>query len=373
MIKRFLIGLAGFALIVAILAVVKASQFKEMAGMNHAQPITAVTTAEAVAETWHPVISAIGTLAPVQGVTLSAELEGTVVRIAAENGAWVTEGDLVIELDTTIEQAQIAAAEARAELARLQRERAEELRDKATISQAEYDSALAQFAQARAEVATIQASIDKKSIRAPFSGRVGIRQVNLGQFVTRGTPLVPLQKLDPVFVNFSVPQRQLPRLAIGQPVNVGVDAFAGRAFVAEISAINPVVDASTRNVDVQATLPNPEETLRAGMFARVEVVLPEDEPVVVVPATAISYASYGNTVYVVETLKGADGAEYLGVRQQPVRLGRGRGDQIAIVEGLTGGEQVVTSGVFKLRNNLPVRINNEVRPANSATPTPANT
>jgi membrane fusion protein, multidrug efflux system len=373
MFKKFLIAIGCFILVVLSLGAVKVAQIKEMSSANHAPPAPAVTSAAANAEKWNHQLQAIGTLAPVQGVMLSAELDGTVVKITAENGTAVKAGDLLLELDTTIETAQLAAAQARAVLAKLERERSTELRQKNTISQAELDAAQAQFDQAQADVAAIQATIDKKKIRAPFEGRVGIRQVNLGQFVSRGTPLLPLQRLNPVFVNFYLPQRYLPTVAIGQPVNVMIDAFPDTSFTATITAINPEVDPMTRNFAVQGTLPNPQEQLRAGMFARVEVVLPEVDEVVVVPTTAVAYASYGNSVYVIEKMKGPDGAEYLGVRQQPVKLGRGRGDQIAVLEGLKPGEQVVTSGVFKLRNAMPVQVNNTVQPSNSPTPKPANT
>ena len=373
MIKKFFIALLGFGAVVALLVVVKGAQLQEMMAANHTPPMTTVASAQAERQNWYPVINAIGSIAPVEGVTLSSELEGAIVSILAANGSSVKKGDLLIELDTSVERAQLAASEARSELARLQVNRARSLRENDTISQSDLDTAVAQYAQTRADLAALQANIDKKSIRAPFDGRVGIRMVNLGQFVSRGTPLIPLQKLDSVFVDFFVPQRQLPQLDQGLEVKVTVDAFPGQVFAGEVSAINPEVDAMTRNVAVQATMPNPGEVLRSGMFSKVEVVLPTADSVVVVPATAISYASYGNSVFVVENMKGADGSEFLGVRQQPVKLGRTRGDQISVVEGLQGDEEVVSAGVFKLRNGMPVRINNAVTPSNAEDPSPANT
>jgi membrane fusion protein, multidrug efflux system len=373
MIKRFIIAFAGFVTVVALLGVVKASQIQEMATMDRSTPLTAVTTTIAESAEWHPTIRAIGSLAPVQGVTISAELEGAVTAIAVENGAAVQTGDLLIKLDTMVEEAQLDAAKARAALAKLQADRALKLSEQQTISQAENDSAVAQYAQARADVAAIEASIAKKTIRAPFDGRVGIRAVNLGQFVSRGTPLIPLQKLDPVFVNFYIPQRSLPRLAIGQSVKVSIDAFPDSDFEAKISAINPEVDSATRNVWVQATLPNPGERLRAGMFAKIEVSLPEVNQVVVVPGTAIAYASYGNSIYVIEESEGPDGQTNLVSRQQPVVIGAKRGDLVSIVSGLSGGETVATSGVFKLRDGLPVQINNAVMPSQQEMPQPPNT
>ena len=373
MIKRFIIAFAGFITVVAFLGVVKASQIQEMMGMSQEMPLTAVTTTTAENAQWHPTIKAIGSLAPVQGVTISAELEGTITEIAVGNGAAVSKGDLLIKLDTTVELAQLAAARARSDLAKLQADRSRKLSEQNTISKSEYDAAAAQYTQTLADVAALEANIAKKNILAPFDGRVGIRQINLGQYVSRGTPLIPLQKLDPVFVNFYVPQRNLPLLAVEQTVHVTVDAFPSHVFDARVGAIKPEVDRATRNVWVQAIIPNPGEKLRAGMFARVEVTLPEVKDVVVVPATAVSYASYGNSIYVIEETAGPDGSTSLAAAQRPVVLGAKRGDLVSVVEGLNGGEQVVTSGVFKLRNGLPVQVNNEVTPSQDEVATPPNT
>ncbi len=372
MLKKFIIALAGFAVVVFALGAVKVAQIKELSSMPHVMPAMAVTSTEAKAVTWDRVISAIGTLAPVEGVTVAADADGTIVKIAADSGALVKAGDLLIGLDTTVEMAQLAAAEASAALAKLQFDRASELVAKQTISKSEFDVATAQLNQAGANVAALKATIEKKHVRAPFDGRVGIRFVNLGQFVARGRALVPLQKLDPIYVNFSIPQQQLGALSIGQKISVTADA-SGRPYEGKISAINSEVDASTRNISVQAVLANPEEKLRSGMFVQVEVALPAGAPQIALPATAIAYAPYGNSVYVIEKMKGKDGKEYLGVRQQIVRLGVARGDLVAIEEGLKPGEQVVTAGVFKLRNGAPVQVNNAVQPTSSATPKPANT
>ncbi len=372
MLKKFLIAIAGFVVVVIILVAVKASQIKQLSSMSHVPPPTAVTTYVAKSVAWQPMINAIGSLAPVEGVTLAPDADGTIVKIAADSGAAVKAGDLIVELDTTVEQAQLAAAQARLELAKLQRARAAELAAKNTISASEQDTAIAELNQATADVAAIQATIDKKHVRAPFDGRVGIRLVNLGQFVARGRALVPLQKLDPVYVNFTVPQRQLGSLVLGQPVIVHTDSVPV-PYRGTITAINSEVDAETRNVSVQALLANPEEHLRAGMFVQVEVELPQGPPLVVVPATAISYAPYGNSVFIVENLKGPDGVEYLGVRQQIVRVGTARGDLVAIELGVQPGEQVVTGGVFKLRNGAHVEVNNTVQPTANPTPKPANT
>jgi membrane fusion protein, multidrug efflux system len=368
--QKFFLTLGGFLLVVFVLGAVKLSQVKEALAVSHEIPPSAVTTVEAKTMIWKPVINAIGTLAPVEGVTVAADADGTVVKIAAENGALVKAGDLIISLDTSVEVAQLSATTAQAELAKLQYDRAAGLVTKQTISQAELDVAKAQLNQAIANVTALTATIERKNVRAPFDGRVGIRLVNLGQFVARGAPLVPLQKLDPIFVNFTIPQRQLAALSIGQKISVNVDAFPA-PFSGTIAAINSEIDSATRSVAVQAKLPNPQEQLRAGMFVQVEVELPSGDPRVVLPATAISYASYGNSVFVVEKMKNKEGKEYLGVRQQPVKLGATRGD-LVVVEGVKPGEQVASSGVFKLRNLAPVQVNNAVLPTANPNAKPTN-
>jgi membrane fusion protein, multidrug efflux system len=373
MIKKFILTLGAFAVVVLTLGAVKTAQIKKMMSAPHTVPPASVSTAEAKAVDWFTSIKSIGTLAPVEGVTLSADADGVIVKIAADNGAAVKAGDLLIEFDTTTERPQLAAAEARAELSRVNLDRTKDLWDQKAISKSEFDAASATFKQSGAEVDAIKALIAKKQVRAPFSGRVGIRHVNLGQFVARGAPLLPLQKLDPIFANFSIPQRQLPLISLGNKVSIMVDAFESTPFEATISAINSEVDPATRNISVQAIIANPKEQLRTGMFARIEVQMPKAEALVVVPATAISYASYGNSVFIVEKVKDKDGNEFLGVRQQFVKLGSTRGDLVAITEGVKAGETVVSIGVFKLRNGMPVQVNNTVQPQATATPKPANT
>ena len=373
MFKKFFLTLGGFLLVALVLGATKAAQVKQMMSTPQVQPLASVSTVEASTVDWHASIHSVGTLAPFEGVTISADADGVIVKLGAESGAKVKAGDLLVELDTTVEVAQLQAAEAAAGLARVNIERNEELFKGEAISKSEFDVATATFKQAEAQVAALKAQIAKKQVRAPFDGRVGIRLVNLGQFVARGAPLMPLQKADPIYINFNVPQRQLPALKFGQKISIKVDAYENRAFEATITAINSEVDPDTRNVSVQGTVANPNEELRVGMFAKVEVEMQQAESQVVVPATAISYASYGNSVFIVENIKGPDGKEFLGVRQQFVKLGATRGDLVAISEGLKAGEQVVTSGVFKLRNQLPVQINNTGQPVASATPTPSNT
>ena len=373
MLKKFLFTLGGFVAVFLALGGVKAAQIKKASSTPHTLPPIGVATVETRAETWRPTLNAIGTLTPVQGVTISAEIDGTIMRVAAESGAVVKTGDLLVELDTSVERSQLVAAEARSELAKINIDRTRDLFEQKAISRSEFDAATAAYKQAGADVAALRALIAKKQVRAPFDGRVGIRVVNLGQYVGRGAPLMPLQRLDPVYVNFSLPQRHLPALALGQRLGLQVDAYEGRRFEATVTAVNSEVDPVTRNITVQATVPNPREELRVGMFARVEVELPGGDPVVVVPATAIAYASYGNSVFVVEKMKAPGGAEYLGVRQQFVKLGASRGDLVGIVDGLKPGQTVVSTGVFKLRNGAEVQINNSVQPAASPAPRLPNT
>jgi membrane fusion protein (multidrug efflux system) len=373
MLKKFIITLFAFALLAVGLGAVKVAQIKEMSSQPHVNPTASVSTIQARAENWQPVISSIATLAPVQGVTISADADGALVKVLVENGAAVRAGDLLMEIDTSVENAQLRAAEAQLELARLSAKRSTELIGKDTISQSEVDQTTAQLNQAEANVAALKATIGKKTVLAPFDGRIGIRSVNLGQYVSRGQALVPLQNLNSLYANFNIPQRLLPQLSIGQKVGVKVDAFNGTSFEAIITAINSEVDSATRNVSAQATLQNPGEKLRPGMFVQVEVELPAGEPQIVLPATAIAYAPYGNSVFVVEKMKGKDGKEYLGVRQQFVKVGATRGDLVAVDAGVKAGEQVVTSGVFKLRNSMPVQVNNVVQPSSEVAPHPANT
>ena len=372
MIKKYLLALASFIVVVAVLGAVKAAQINEVSSVVRTVPPIAVTSAVAQSVVWKPLQKSIGTLAPIEGVTIAPDADGTVTKIYAESGAAVKEGDLLLELDATVELAQLVAAQAQEKLAELDFKRTTDLVAKSSAPRNQLDLAEAQLAQASATVNQIKAQIDKKRLRAPFSGRVGIRLVNVGQYVSRGRGLLPLQKLEMMYVNFSVPQRQLPSLMVGQPVTVQVDAFPA-GFSGKISAINSEVDAVTRNISVQAIVANPQLQLRAGMFAQVEVELPAGRPQIVLPSTAISYASYGNSVFVISKMKNAAGKEFLGVRQQSVKLGDNRGDLIAIEDGVKAGEEVVTSGVFKLRNGAEVQINNTAMPSAQVAPKPDNT
>jgi membrane fusion protein (multidrug efflux system) len=372
MVKRMLFMLAVMAVFLAALGFIKIRQFQAMAGQFAAMqpPPEAVTTIVAEREVWPSTLTAIGTVVAVQGVTVSADLPGVVGRIAFESGRTVRDGDVLVELDTRQEQAQLAAAEAQLELARLNFERMQGLIGHDAVSRADYDQSAAAQKQAEARVREIRATIERKTIRAPFSGILGIRQVNLGQYLTGGDPVVPLQSLNPIYVTFGVPQDTAGAIRIGRRVRIAAKELTAVEFVGRVSAIDSVVDPSTRNVQVQATLANHGGRLRPGMFVETEVPVGAGQAVVPLPASAINYAPYGDSVFVVADLKDDKGQTYRGVRQQVVKLGQARGDQISVLSGLEAGQEVVTSGVFKLRNGAAVRVNNKVLPANSRAPKP---
>jgi membrane fusion protein (multidrug efflux system) len=341
-------------------------------GAAYQPPPEAVTTIVAKEEQWPSTLSAIGTIAAVRGVTVSADLPGVVSTIGFESGQSIREGDELARLDTRQEHAQLAAAEAQRDLARISFERMQGLLNERVVSQAEFDRAQADQRQADARVGEIRAAIERKTIKAPFSGILGIRKVNLGQYLAGGDALVTLQSLNPIYVNFGVPQQAIAQLRQGRTVRVTVEDLGGLEFSGPITAIDSVVDESTRNVQAQATLANPSGRLRPGMYVQAAVAASAAVPVVSLPASAIQHAPYGDSVFVVGDLKDQKGRTYRGVRQQFVKLGSGRGDQIAVVSGLKAGDEVVTSGVFKLRNGAAVLINNKVRPGNNPSPKPEN-
>jgi membrane fusion protein (multidrug efflux system) len=372
MLKRMTLMLAVLFAIIAVLGFVKFRQVQVAMAQGAAfqPPPEAVTTIVAELQDWPASLSAIGTMAAVQGVTVSADLPGVVDRIAFESGRAVEQGAVLAELDTRQERAQLAAIEAQRELAALNFTRMKGLLNDRVISQAEFDRAMAEQKQTDAQVGEIQATIQRKTIRAPFSGILGIRQVNLGQYLAAGDPLVALQSLHPIYVNFGVPQQDIGRIRVGHQIRIAATDLGGADFSGRVTAIDSIVDPATRNVQVQATLGNPAGKLRPGMFVQAELQVGTQRRVVALPASAISYAPFGDSVFVVSDLKGEDGKSYRGVRQQFVKLGDARGDQIAVVSGVKAGEEIVSSGVFKLRNGAAVQINNKVQPANKRAPSP---
>ena len=371
--RRMLQMLGTFVLVVAILGFVKYRQISAAIAANKsfAPPPEAVTTVVAQQVEWSNTLDAVGSIAPVQGVTLSADLPGVVAKVAFNSGARVAEGQVLVQLDTRQEQAQLASAQAQLDLAKVNLDRAQKLFDQKAIAQSDFDLANAQYKSAEAAVGQAQASIDRKTIRAPFAGVTGIRQVNLGQYVNSGDAIVTLQAMDAVFMNFSVPQQDFRALTLGSPVDATVEGSKDSVFHGKVTAIDPVVNDATRNVSVQATFPNPRGELKPGMYATVRVVVGEGQPIVSLPSSAINYAPYGNSVFILEDMKGPDGKSYRGVRQQFVKLGRAMGDQVAILGGVKAGDEVATSGVFKLRPNAAVKVNNTVMPSDSTAPKPA--
>lgn len=370
--RRMVITLAVLLGVLGAIGAVKFFQIRAAIAQysSFQPPPEAVTTVVASEESWPTTLSAIGTVAAVHGVTVSADLPGIVESIAFDSGRSVHSGDVLVRLDTRQERAQLAAAEAQRDLAQLNLQRSRVLLEKEVVAQAEFDRLSAEAKQAEARVGEIRASIERKKIRAPFSGVLGIRQVNLGQYLDGGAPVVPLQSMDPVYVNFSLPQQDVRALRIGAAVTVGTDSLAGAIAVGHITAINSVVDEATRNVQIQATFRNPYARLRPGMYVEVQTGVGTSAPIIALPTSAISYAPYGNSVYVVSNLRGPNGKVYSGVSQRFVKVGDGRGDQVAVLSGIKPGEVVVTSGVFKLRNGAAVSVNNKVRPGNNPTPNP---
>ena len=372
MAKRMILMLVLMTIFIAGLGFVKVRQFQAMAEQFAAMqpPPEAVTTIVAERQSWPATLDAIGTVSAVQGVTVAADLPGIVERIHFDSGRSVRKGDVLVRLDTQQEQAQLAAAEAQLELARLNHQRMKGLVEQDAVSRAEYDAAAATDKQAEARIREIRATIERKTIRAPFSGMLGIRQVNLGQYLSGGDPVVPLQSLNPIYVNFGVPQQDAAQMRQGREVRITVGDLGGTGFVGRISAVDAVIDETTRNVQVQATLANRGGRLRPGMFVQTQVTLGAPQTVITLPASAISYAPYGDSVFIVSDMKTAQGQTYRGVRQQVVKLGGARGDQVAVLSGIDPGEEVVTSGVFKLRNGVAIQVNNTVQPANSPAPKP---
>jgi membrane fusion protein, multidrug efflux system len=371
MTKRMVLMLVGVAAFVAAIGSIKFQQVQAAIAQasSFQPPPEAVTTVVAQRRDWPASVAAIGTVVAVQGVTVSADLPGIVEKIAIDSGRTVRAGEVLVQLDTRQEQAQLVAAVSQRDLARLNLDRARGLTEEGITSRADYDRASAEHKQAEARVGEIRATIERKHIRAPFSGILGIRQVNLGQYLSAGHPVVPLQALHPIYVNFTLPQQEVGRLRVGGAIEVSAEG-AGAPVQGRITAIDSVVNEATRNVQVQATLPNADGRLRPGMFVETQVAMGASTAVVALPASAIHYAPYGDSVFVVSDIEGPRGESYRGVRQQVVKVGGARGDQVAVVSGIAPGDEVVSSGVFKLRNGAAVKVNNTVQPANDPAPRP---
>ena len=367
------LAIGGLLALVILLVGIKGLQISKMMAAAKAMtpPPQAVSSAEVREENWAPVLSAIGSVSAVQGAIIAAELGGVVSEIKFENGGVAKKGDVIMKLDASQEEALLRSAEAEAELARTDLERAQGLAAQKVVSKAELDAAESKFRRLTAIVDQMRSNIRKKTLVAPFDGHVGIRQVNVGQMINAGQQVVALTSLDPVYVDFALPQQHLAQLSQGLEVRVTTDALPGRVFPGKLTAVNSMVDTVTRNVSVQATLENADHVLRPGMFAKAEVVLPEKSSALVIPGSAVSYAPFGDSVFVIEKKKDEKtGKETQVIRQQFVRIGEARGDFVSVKEGLKAGETVVSTGVFKLRNGMAVTINNDLAPKPQINPTP---
>ncbi|PYK01341.1 MAG: efflux transporter periplasmic adaptor subunit [Verrucomicrobia bacterium] len=350
-------AIAGLIVLVVLLLGIKVMQIVKMASSPRVMPATTVTSAVVKEEDWAPRLSAVGTVSAVQGATLSTDLAGTVAEVKFESGGEAKKGDVLVKLVASQEEADL-------ELARNDLARARDLAARKVISKAELDAAESKFKQK-------EGVVRHKEVRAPFDGQLGIRQVNVGQMIKEGQQVVALTALDPVYVDFALPQQELAKLSTGLEVVVRSDAISGREFKGKLTAMNSNVDNVTRNVTLQASLENPDHALRPGMFAKVEVSLPEKHKALVVPGSAISYAPFGDSVFVIETKKDEKtGKESQSIRQQFVKVGEARGDFVSINDGLKGNETIVSTGVFKLRNGMPVTINNDLAPKPQLNPTP---
>ena len=362
----------GLILTLGVLGGVKAAQINTMikAGASFVPPPESVSSAEVQQTEWVASRQAVATLVAARGVTLGSELPGLIREITFESGGAVKKGAVLVKLDTTAEEAQLQSARADAELARLTLTRTRDLRKGESSSQADLDTAEARAKQASAAVANLEAIIAKKSIRAPFDGRISIRQVELGQVLSAGAPIASLQSITPIHADFWMPQQALIDLQPGQAVQLATDTFPSATWKGEVTAINPEVDPTTRNVKVRATFENQDGRLRPGMFTNVQVLSAEKHPVLLIPVTSVLYAPYGDTVFAIEGKKDASGKEALTVKQQFVRLGERRGDFVAVTSGLEKGQKVVSAGAFKLRNGQAVAVNDALAPRAQLQPSP---
>lgn len=356
--KQLGITVLAIFLLTAFLAVIKVTQISR-AIAEHARfspPPEAVTTTKVTKAEWRESFDTVGSFVSIQGATLSAKESGNVVAVRFESGAKVKAGDVLLEIDRSVEEATLRGATARLELTKQNLERANKLRGQSALALSTLEDAQSKVRQSEAEVQSIKAAIERKTIVAPFDGRAGIRTVNVGSFVNAGAPLVPLYSLNPIYFNFSVPQQLAPQLATGSHVTVAVDAFPNREFTGEVTAINPNIDEALRTITVQATVQNAQEEILPGMFGSVHFDIGDEKSLLVIPSVSVTYAPYGNSVYVVERSKGADGKERTTARQQIVQLGRARGDFVSVIKGLNEGDEIVSTGAFKLRPGAPIQI-----------------
>ena len=371
MLKKFAFAFVGLIIVFGIIGAIKKKQFTPPP--PYEMPPESVTTGVVEAQEWERVVAAVGSLRADQGVIVPSEGQGTVKRIAFESGALVQAGDVLIELDSEVERAQLASAQSRAELSQINLNRARELWERQAISKSDFDTAEASFKQTTADAQSLAATIAKKVMRAPFTGRTGIRLVSLGQFLDRGNPMVTLQALNPIHADFSLPQQRISEIKAGFPVRVTLDAKPGVVFTGKVSAISPEIDSTTRTARVESTLANADEQLTPGMYVNVEVVAPEKTAVVAIPATAVYFQPFGDTIFVVKSVKDeATGQVVKRAEQRFVKLGEARGDYVRVISGVNAGEEVVTSGVFKLSNGTKLFVDNSLAPKPELAPKPNN-
>lgn len=389
---RHVIAIAALVLVVAGLAGVKYSQISSLLAMGRAMaqsgpPPEAVASARAEVQPWPGRLVAVGSVSSARGVTVSNEVPGVVTAIRFESGALVKRGEVLVELDTGVERAQLASARARKDLASTNAGRSRSLFKDGAIPPVQLDSDESTLKSSRADEGALRAQIERKTVRAPFAGRLGIRQINLGQYLSPGTPITELEAVDVLYVDFTLPQQRLAEVAVGLPVRVTIDGAAA-PVAGTIGAIDPAIDAATRSIRMRATVAGGDPRLRPGMFANVEVELPGAAQKVVIPATAVVHAAYGDSVFVVEDRPPAPprggpapprggpapapGTSAKIARQQFVRLGEARGDFVAVADGVAAGQEVVTDGAFKLRNGGGVVVREAVTPAPQLAPHPEN-
>lgn len=372
--NQIILSIAALVFLFLVLGVFKGCEIYNAISQhsNFTPPPEAVTSAIADLTDWPDTFSSVGSLVAAQGATLSSEEAGTISKIAMESGHSAKAGDIIIELDTAMEEAQLNGASAALEKAEKTFERSQKLKAVNAVAKDEFDQAAASYRLALADVESIKARINKKRIVAPFDGHLGVRRVNVGDYVPQGAPLIPLYSMDPLFVDFALPQAAISKIKVGQKVNIKIQSISGEVFVGEISAIDPNISENSRTFNARATLKNSKNLLRPGMFASVEVFFGQSDKALVIPITSVNFAPFGDSVFVVDKKSEGDKTTTT-VRQQFVKLGRRRGDFVAIESGIKPGEEVATSGLFKLRPGAAVLIDNSVKQGDSLSPTPPNT
>jgi membrane fusion protein (multidrug efflux system) len=383
---RYLFALLGIAAILGGLGAVKYKQISSLIAMGKAMqasgpPPEAVATTAVRKDTWQATLEAVGSVAAAKGVTVSNDAPGIVSAIHFESGTTVRQGQVLVELDSNVERAQLASVLARQELAQVNAKRTRALVAADAIARSQQDNDDAVVRTSGSDLAQLQAQISRKVVRAPFSGKLGIRLINLGQYLNPGTAIAELAATETVFVDFTLPQEELKRLALGMPVRVVIEGEGTAPVDGSLAAIDPAIDATTRSIKLRASLPNGDAKLLPGMFARVSVVLPESRDVTILPASALVHASYGDSVFVVEDRKDEAGNPVTGpngkpakvARQQFVKVSETRGDFAAVTNGVTGGQEIVSAGAFKLRNGAPIAVKNDAdQPKAELTPHPEN-